>query len=163
MDERTQDPVLQVALERHLTLGTHTYRITASDSGDERIALRVLGHDPTGTVVSEISGGISTVDLPAVADVLSSTLAGLSALHRVSPGAGKPRRYPKRGTRWSTEDDERLIARHREGAAERTLMTEFGRSRAGIRARLEHLGILPVSLPPTWDGPPPAGDDTDAG
>ena len=155
MDEREQNPGLHVALERHLTVGPRSYRITATDSGGDRIALRVLGHDPTGTVVSEISGGISTVDLPAVADVLSSTLAGLSALHRVSPGPDKPRRYPKRGTRWSTQDDERLVARHREGAAEQTLMAEFGRSRAGIRARLEHLGILPA-------GPPPTGDDTDA-
>jgi len=153
MDEREQNPVLHVALERHLTVGARTYRITASDSGDDRIALRVLGQDPTGTVVSEISGGISTVDLPAVADVLTSTLAGLSALHRVSPGAGKPRRYPKRGTRWSTADDERLVARHREGASEQTLTTEFGRSRAGIRARLEHLGILPAAAPPTGNDP----------
>jgi hypothetical protein len=155
MDEREQNRGLHVALERHLTVGPRTYRITATDNGGDRIALCVLGHDPAGSVVSEISGGISTVDLPAVADVLTSTLAGFSALHRVSPGAEKPRRYPKRGMRWSAEDDERLVARHREGAGERTLMAEFGRSRAGIRARLEHLGILSA-------GPPESGDHTDA-
>ncbi|AGL15294.1 hypothetical protein [Actinoplanes sp. N902-109] len=134
-------------LERHLTVGAHTYQITASGTGEETVSLALSGWSSDGQVVSEISGGISPHDLPAVAAALTSTLAGLVALHDQGKAAGtaapaKPKRYPNRGSRWSPADDERLLARFREGARERELMEEFGRSRGGIRARLETLGEL---------------------
>ncbi|WP_067497662.1 hypothetical protein [Actinoplanes sp. TFC3] len=131
-------------LERHLTVGAHTYQITAYGTGEDNVSLTLAGWSPDGQVVSEISGGISPLDLPAVADALTSTLAGLVALRNQgkagSTGGEKSKRYPNRGSRWSAEDDERLLARFREGTDERTLMEEFGRSRGGIRARLESLG-----------------------
>jgi hypothetical protein len=136
------------ALERHLTVGTHLYQITAAGTGDERIDLTVLGWDAEGAVVSEVSGGISPDDLPAVAEALSSTLSGLAAVRRqrpkpvAPPGLARPRRHPNQGTRWTPEDDARLAARHREGVTARELMREFGRSRGGITARLEHLGLI---------------------
>lgn len=153
-------------LERHLVVGAHTYQITASGTGDDEVRLHLNGWDADGSTIGEFSGGISPADLPAVADALTSTLAGLVALRAVpsrrtpaprsaaaavgpngSPrggpsGAELPRRHPNQGTRWSPEDDERLVARFREGAAERSLITEFGRSRGGIRARLETLGLV---------------------
>ena len=146
------------ALERHLTVGPHVYQITASGTGDERISLAVLGWDAEGAVVSEISGGISPSDLPAVTDALTSTMAGLAAFRRQRPSpvtsaapplADRQRRHPNQGTRWSTEDDERLAARHREGASQRELMEEFGRSRGGITARLEYLGLITSEEHPT--------------
>ena len=87
-----------LSLERHLTVGPHTYQLTASGTGDEHITLSLVGWNETGAVVSEISGGISPRDLPAVADVLTSTLAGLLAVHRQhrAPGPG-PRRRPRHG------------------------------------------------------------------
>jgi hypothetical protein len=135
-------------LERHLTVGAHTYQITASGTGEENVSLAISGWDPDGQVVGEISGGISPQDLPAVAEALTSTLAGLVALRsrgrvaKATAVAEKPKRYPNRGARWSEEDDDRLLARFREGARERDLMEEFGRSRGGIRARLETLGEI---------------------
>jgi hypothetical protein len=99
-------------------------------------------------VVSEISGGISPTDLPSVADVVSATLAGLVALHTVAPA--RSGRRLNHGARWTDEDDARLIERHRQGATQRELMDEFGRSRGGIRSRLIHLGEL------TEDGRPAA-------
>jgi hypothetical protein len=91
-------------------------------------------------VVSEISGGISPDDLPALADVLTTTLAGLVALRAPRPAPAPRRKPPNQGRAWTAEDDERLVERHREGATEKELMAEFGRSRGGIRARLERLG-----------------------
>ncbi|GAA2464704.1 hypothetical protein [Winogradskya humida] len=135
-------------LERHLTVGAHTYQITATGTGEEQVSLVLAGWDPDGKVVSQISGGISPHDLPAVADALTSTLAGLAALRvqrkqaKATVVTDKPRRYPNRGARWSDTDDDRLLALFREGATERALMEEFGRSRGGIRARLESLGEL---------------------
>lgn len=137
-------------LERHLTVGPHVYQITASGTGDERVGLTLVGWNPAGEVVSEISGGISPADLTPVADALTSTLAGLAALRRQrlssAPGqaaAGPlPKRHRNQGVRWSAEDDERLAARHRAGAGPKELMGEFGRSRGGIVARLEHLGLI---------------------
>ena len=138
-------------LERHLTVGPHIYQITASGTGDERVGLTLVGWNPAGEVVSEISGGISPADLAPVSDALTSTLAGLAALRRqrLSSAPGRaaaagplPKRHRNQGVRWSAQDDERLAARHRAGAGPRELMGEFGRSRGGIVARLEHLGLI---------------------
>ncbi len=165
-----QDRRPHTLLERHLVVGAHTYQITASGTGDEQVHLHLSGWDADGAAVGEFSGGISPTDLPAVADALASTLAGLVALRaapalprrlqagRVTgggtgPGAAPrvaelPKRHPNQGTRWSAEDDDRLLARFHEGATERTLIEEFGRSRGGIRARLETLGVVePGSTP----------------
>jgi hypothetical protein len=139
----------RLVLDRHLTLGRNRYRLTASSTGDQRIGLTVTGRDDDGVVVSEISGGISPDDLPAVAELVSSALAGLVAVCRpVRP----PRRFPNQGARWSAEDDARLIRRYREGAAEPALMAEFSRSRGGIRARLERLGE--IATPESPPAPP---------
>jgi hypothetical protein len=143
-------PPPHISLDRHITVGDTQYLITASGSGGRRIDLAVVACDREGRVVSEISGGISPADLPAVTDVLTATLTGLVALHpehRVParpPGRG---RRPNHGARWTADDDARLIERYRQGAADKDLMAEFGRSRGGIRARLEHLGVLPADGP----------------
>ncbi|GGQ79026.1 hypothetical protein [Couchioplanes azureus] len=139
-------------LDRHFLSGDNAYHLIASGTGDDRIRLTVTGWGPGGEVVSELGGGISPADLPAVTEALASTLSGLTALRarRGTPRAAerKPRRYPNLGVRWSTEDDERLVARYREGASDRELMEEFGRSRGGIRARLEGLGeVAPEAGP----------------
>ncbi len=142
-------PPPHITLDRHLTIGDTQYLITASGSGGRRIDLAVVACDREGRVVGELSGGISPADLPAVTDVLTSTLAGLVALHpehRVP--ARPPGRRPNHGARWTAADDARLIERHREGATDKDLMAEFGRSRGGIRARLEHLGVLPADSAP---------------
>ena len=159
-----------LSLERHLTVGPHTYQLTASGTGDERIGLSLVGWNPSGEVVSEISGGISPVDLTPVADALTSTLAGLAALRRqrlaptaspVAPGS-PPKRYRNQGIRWSAEDDERLATRHRAGASPKELMEEFGRSRGGIIARLEHLGLItPEGVPAAEPGQGGAGERTE--
>jgi hypothetical protein len=151
-------PPPHIAIDRQVVVGDTQFLITASGSGGRRIDLAVVGCDRDGLVVSEISGGISPRDLPAVADVLTSTLAGLVALHehhRSTPAAG--RRRPNHGARWTPEEDARLAARHRAGASQRELMDEFGRSRGGIRARLEHLGLIETAAPA-----PPAGRRAEA-
>lgn len=150
LPEEAQPP--HISIDRHLTVGKTQFLITASGSGDRPIDLAVVGCDQQGRVVSEISGGISPTDLPAVADVLTSTMESLVALHRQHRLSLFParRRRPNHGTRWTDDDDIRLITRHREGAAIRELMEEFGRSRGGIRARLIHLGEI------TEDDSPPA-------
>jgi hypothetical protein len=223
-----------LSLERQLSLGPHTYQLTASGAGDERIGLTLVGWNAAGEVVSEISGGISPTDLAPVAEALTSTLAGLATLRRqrltaaapgpapapalaavlapapaaalgwtAAPGwpapSGSPatpgwpavpgsgaavvtgsapaaaagpgsaarnagpvpaapaKRHPNQGVRWSAEDDDRLAARYQAGATPKELMAEFGRSRGGITARLEHLGLVtpdgaPVARPRS--GPP---------
>ncbi|WP_306214283.1 hypothetical protein [Actinoplanes sp. RD1] len=135
-------------LERHLVVGANTYEISASGTGDETVRLHLMGWSPDGATVGEISGGISPHDLPEVAEALTSTLAGLVALRakhsprRAAATEDRPKRHPNQGARWSPEDDERLLTRWGEGAGERSLMHEFGRSRGGIRARLESLGAI---------------------
>jgi hypothetical protein len=133
-----------LTIDRHLTIGDTQFLITAS--GTRRIDLAVVACDREGRVVSEISGGISPTDLPSVADVVTATLAGLVALHTGAPG--RPGRHLNHGNRWSAEDDARLIERHRQGATQKDLMTEFGRSRGGIRSRLIHLGEISEEEPP---------------
>jgi hypothetical protein len=144
-------PPPHISLDRQLTVGDTQYLITASGSGGRRIDLAVVACDREGRVVSELSGGISPADLPAVTDVLTSTLAGLVALHPEHRASARPPgrgRRPNHGARWSDDDDARLIERYGQGAAESDLMAEFGRSRGGIRARLEHLGVLPADGAP---------------
>src|SRR5690349_5763721 len=157
MDENEYQPESDrrphLSLERHLTVGPHVYQLTASGTGDDRISLSLVGWNDGGEVVSEISGGISPADLDPVADALTSTLAGLATLRRqrltaaAPPSAptvpvDRPKRHRNQGIRWSDADDERLTARYRAGATPRQLMDEFGRSRGGITARLEHLGLI---------------------
>ena len=143
LPEEAEPPL--ITIDRHLTVGDTQFLITASGSGGRRIDLAVVACDREGRVVSEISGGISPADLPSVADVVSATLAGLVALHTMSPA--QRGRHLNHGARWTDEDDTRLIERHRQGATQKELMDEFGRSRGGIRARLIHLGEI------TEDGP----------
>jgi hypothetical protein len=141
-----------LALERHLTVGRHVYQLTASGTGEDRVNLTVVGWNPGGEVVSELSGGISPDDLTAVADALTSTLAGLGTLRRQRLKPAKPepaRRHPHQGARWSATDDERLVTRFREGASPKVLMEEFGRSRGGINSRLVHLGLIAPEDAPT--------------
>lgn len=180
MDDRERPPDgdhrPHLTIERQLTVGPHAYQLTASDVGDGRIGLRLVGWNAAGEVVGEISGGMSPADLAPLADALTSTLAGLAALRRqrltaTAPPPAPPRRHRNQGVRWSAEDDERLAARHRAGASPRELMAEFGRSRGGITARLERLGLItPESGPATVGdmiapegGPATVGDTITAG
>jgi hypothetical protein len=142
------DTTAQVALDRHETIGRRSYRITASSHPDGLIALRVAAHDQDGALAGEISGGISPDDLAPVTALLTSTLSGLAAMRR--PRAAPP----NQGSRWTPEDDARLLSRYREGATEKTLMDEFGRNRGGIHSRLERLGAIPYVITP----PPPGTD-----
>jgi hypothetical protein len=136
-------PPPDLSLERQITVGDTQFLITATGAVDTRIDLAVVGCDRDGRVLSEISGGVSRNNLPAFAEVLSSTFAGLVALHTQHHRVTARRRRPaNHGARWRPDDDERLIDRHRAGASRRVLSEEFGRSPAGIRARLEHLGEL---------------------
>jgi hypothetical protein len=70
--------------------------------------------------------------------------------------AAPAKRHRNQGARWSAEDDDLLTARYQAGATPKELMTEFGRSRGGITARLEHLGLV------TPDGVPVARPQSDA-
>lgn len=137
---KPEAPPPELSLDRQFTVGGTHFLITATGTVDTRIELAVVGCDSDGRVMSEISGGISPHDLPVVADVLTSTLAGLVALHPQHRVAVRRRRAANHGVRWSKADDERLLVRHRAGASRKELSIEFGRSPAGIRARLTHLG-----------------------
>ncbi|XVU27142.1 hypothetical protein ACQPZJ_08905 [Actinoplanes sp. CA-054009] len=135
-----------ITLDRRLVLGGTEYQVTTFPTEDERFDLCIVSSDTDGQVVSELSAGITPSDLPGLTDVLTSTLAGLLAMTRPSaPARDAPppeRRHPNQGARWTPDDDDRLLTRYREGARPRDLMTEFGRSNGGIRARLEYLGEL---------------------
>ena len=74
--------------------------------------------------------------------MLTSTLAGLVALHPRHRVTVRRPRAANHGSRWSPLDDQRLVERHRAGAKRKDLAAEFGRSPAGIRARLIHLGEI---------------------
>ncbi|HEY0002830.1 MAG TPA: hypothetical protein VGB74_20420 [Actinoplanes sp.] len=137
-----------ITLDRRLVLGDIDYQVTAFPTDDHRIDLCIVSSDGDGRVVSEISGGLAPADLTGLTDVLVSTLAGLIAMTqppvriRSAPPPDRQSRHPNQGVRWTSEDDERLVARYRAGARPRELMAEFGRSNGGIRSRLEHLGVL---------------------
>lgn len=138
--------VNQTTFDRRLIVGGRRYEITASGTGDAPLTVRFVGRDHDGRVVTEVTGEIPPDDLPAVADVITSTLAGLVAVtheparRRAATLAGMRQRHPNHGARWTSEDDARLVARHREGAGIPALMDEFGRNRGGIRSRLVQLG-----------------------
>ena len=157
------DTTLQTApitLDRRLRFGETDYQVTVFPAEDSRLDLCIVSSDGDGRTISEISGGLAPADLTGLTDVLTSTLAGLIAMTRPCPtvpppsGRGRP---PNRGTRWTPEEDARLITRHRAGTRPSALAEEFGRTHGGIRARLEHLGEIPPVIarqqPPE---PPPA-------
>lgn len=131
-----------ITLDRRLVLGDTEYQVTSFPVEEERLDLRIVSSDTDGNVVSELSGDITPSDLPGFTEILTSTLAGLLTMTQPPAAARPPDRHPNQGARWTPEDDDRLLARYREGARLRDLMAEFGRSNGGIRARLEHLGEL---------------------
>ena len=144
-----------ITLDRRLVLGEIDYQVTAFPTDDHRIDLCIVSSDSDGHVVSEISGGLAPSDLPALTDVLTSTLAGLIAMTRpptpVRAATAARDRPPNQGARWSPADDARLIERFHARARLRDLADEFGRSSGGVRARLEFLGVLAPGDP--WRAP----------
>jgi hypothetical protein len=144
-----------ITLDRRLVLGEIDYQVTAFPTDDHRIDLCIVSSDRDGQLVSEISGGLAPSDLPALTDVLTSTLAGLIAMTR-PPASDRPSsaprdRPPNQGARWSPADDAQLTDRYHAGARLRDLADEFGRSSGGVRARLEFLGVLAPGAP--WRTP----------
>ena len=127
-----------------MTSGPIRYHITAAGDGDAPIDIVLAGRDADGRVLSSLTGEIRPADLADVTELVTSTLAGLVAVRQ--PPVAR-RRPGNQGVRWSVADDERLVARFRAGTPERELMAEFGRTRGGIRARLEHLGEVEPAGP----------------
>src|SRR3954449_6146306 len=142
-----------ITLDRRLMIGETDYQVTAFPTDDHRIDLCIVSSDGDGQVISEISGGLAPADLVGLTDVLTSTLSGLIAMTgpplsaRADPPPERRGRHPHQGARWSAADDERLVGRYREGARQRELSVEFGRSAGGIRSRLERLGVLQPGEP----------------
>jgi hypothetical protein len=131
-----------IAFNRRVTSGEITYEITAEGDEGRPIELAIAGRDADDKVVTSLTGEIRLPDLAAVTELVSATLTSLMAVHSpVAPAAARLR-AGNHGVRWTPEDDERLVNRHREGAKERELMIEFDRSRGGIRSRLEYLGEI---------------------
>src|SRR3954453_852910 len=125
----------QVSLDRRLTAGPISYHVTAAGDGEAPIDLVLARRDRDGRVLSSLTGESRPADLADVTDLITSTLAGLVAVRQQARVRRRPGNH---GLRWSAEDDERLVERHRSGTPERELMAEFNRSRGGIRSRLEH-------------------------
>jgi hypothetical protein len=154
-------PTTHIDLRRRLSTGGRHYEISAAGTDDDRIALLIVGRDDEGTVLTEVAGEVPPEDLPAVTDLLTTTLAGLVTLSRdpaelrMSAVARKRKRHPNAGARWTADDQARLVQRHHEGASVEELMRELGRNRGGILSRLVQLGELKQEH---W---PPSLGDTD--
>jgi hypothetical protein len=136
-------------LARRLSVDGRDYDISAADSGDDRVQVRITGLDGDGLPVAELAGEIPPTDLAAIAKVINSTFAGLAGLFpapSTTDGRHK-RRHPNHGVRWTPDDDAALLARHGAGASVSDLMAEFGRSRSGIISRLELLNVAPSVEP----------------
>ena len=134
----------RISLSRSLTTDAITYELTVGGDGTAPIDIQLNGRDAAGTVVDSLIGEIRPGDLSDVLGLITSTLTGLAAVHE--PGRAA-RRKPNQGARWTADDDAALVARYREGVKETALMQEFGRTRGGIRARLEHLGEITPPAP----------------
>jgi hypothetical protein len=113
-------------------------------------------------IVSSLANGVHPVtgeafppDSPYQApDVIRALFIAAQALEvaAVAPAAveaearpsAPPRtgRLPNVGKPWTAEEDERLVAEFEQGRSPRELAREFGRTLAGIEARLEKLGKL---------------------
>jgi hypothetical protein len=156
-------PTTHIDLRRRLSTGGRHYEISAAGTDDDRIALLIVGRDGEGAVLTEVAGEVPPEDLPAVTDLLTTTLAGLVSLSRdpaelrMSAVARKRKRHPNAGARWTADDQVRLVQRHHEGASVEELMRELGRNRGGILSRLVQLGEL------TQEHWPPSLGDTDEG
>jgi hypothetical protein len=65
---------MEVTFSRRLIVGGRCYEITASGIDDDPLHLRLLGRGQDGEVVTEVTGTIPPDDLPALTDVVTSTL-----------------------------------------------------------------------------------------
>src|SRR4051812_9738799 len=150
-------------LLREVTDGQRHCQLTTSVAADGRWEFSLLSSDPDGQVLTDLSGYIAPDDvalvlrtLPLELATMGSWLQPFAAVDIVPPAVVERRkRYPNHLSKWTDEDDARLVERHRAAATLPQLSKEFGRSTGAVTARLVKLGELPPDQA-RWMARPPA-------
>jgi hypothetical protein len=142
---------------------------------DDQKALSIVSALANG--VNPLSGEVFPVDSPYQAsDVVRALFAAARALERVrdspppstaSPAAAsrersRPNLPGNVGKPWSPDEDQRLLAEFEQGRKPAELAKIFGRTLAGIEARLEKHGRLTPQQRQTVNRYPKAGSDGNA-
>lgn len=142
VDERDE-----LTIVRETTVQGQTFRVRARVLGSDRVEVDLASEDAEGRPAGGLAGEISVADLLPATAALSALFGGVAvAAGRARAGRAPDqhevrRRYPNAFQNWSEADEERLLARYREGVGVPELSAEFGRQPGGIRARLAKLGL----------------------
>lgn len=141
----------ELVIVREATIEGQNFRVRASLLDGDRVEIDFASADSGG-----LAGEVSVADLLPATAALSALFGGVAvAVQRARAArlvdAGEVRRrFPQAYRSWSGDEEERLLARYRNGATVEELSLEFGRQPGGIRARLAKLGLEQLA------GDPPA-------
>ncbi|GAA3201060.1 hypothetical protein ACFO1B_05930 [Dactylosporangium siamense] len=123
--------LLTAAADPHL-VATHVVRVPTPRSGGAGQGAAETPDAPVVAGVGRAAGGVRHE--PREAKTPHTPAYTMEDLRRVHPNSHKP---------WRPEDDARLAERAAQGATVNELMSEFGRNRGAIAARLNR--VLPPS------------------
>jgi hypothetical protein len=136
-----------VQLRGEEQIGDRSYAVQVRTDTDLSVTVELRGELPDGSVVAEGSFILPVTDLVTAGQLIEETLRGLAVVRGGGKMSAKSRAAPANaGSPWSAEQDEELRRLWTDG--EHTIAqlgTQFGRSRAAIKARLSHLGLDPES------------------
>ncbi|MFD8560648.1 hypothetical protein ACFV1N_25525 [Streptosporangium canum] len=131
------------ALHLSLSEGDHHYDIRAEVDESGVLQVEVTGCGDGGELIAQLQGTTSAADLAGIGRLFLAAAAAMPAATRVAPTVEERRlRHANSHQPWTPKEDARLAAEAAiPGATIAQLTKSFGRSRNGIKARMEKLRI----------------------
>ncbi|MEU8431276.1 hypothetical protein [Micromonospora sp. NPDC048887] len=135
-------------VHEQFAVGGLVYDVAVEPTGDDRVSVTLTGCDDDGQLITSLTGVMPPGALSVAARLLGLMLP--KAAQQLQPDgdwrayrvAEVRERHPRAYERWTTEDEQRLLARYAEGVTIDRLAAEFGRNSGGIVSRLQRLGAV---------------------
>jgi hypothetical protein len=128
-------PVPTSCLDTAYTENGRRYRLTATRTDDERLALEFTVSTAEGEIQGELGGTLAAADIGPLARLLDPA-------SRTLTGTTSPTGQPPCGTVWTQDSSARLAARYRQQRDFGILAGEFGCSRNAIYEELKRLELI---------------------
>ncbi|MGV9775082.1 hypothetical protein [Streptosporangium sp. NPDC003464] len=146
------------ALHLSLSDGGHHYDFRAEADESGVLQVEVTGCQDDGELITQMQGTAPAADLAEIGRLFLAAAAATPAVARVAPTVQERRlKHANSHQPWTSKEEARLAAEAAvPGVTLAQLAKSFGRSRNGIKARMEKLGIA-LGQP----APPVATDDLD--
>jgi hypothetical protein len=133
----------RVLFTEKVTAGSRTYFFDVKESKDETKYLVISESQQSSSGQAHRRVMVFEENLEAFNDGFQKAIQFLGIKNKAYSVEQMRQEYPKAYERWTVDEDERLKARHREGATVTELAKFFQRQDGAIRSRLAKLGLAP--------------------